>query len=88
MTDTPVIVQLRQELDGWLAERILRLCDDVDEGRTLPMVVDWYLVVATEDGADPESDTYYHSLSPGVSHYRKVGLLKCALQALLKDDEP
>jgi hypothetical protein len=74
---------LRATLDIAMPELVAGM--DGDEG-ALPQVVDFVLVVATEDVSNPLSDTYYHIVSSQTGHYRTVGLLKCALASQLNGE--
>ena len=84
--DTETQKQIRAELQAFIDERLQRMREVIEEDLTLPVVVDFLLVAAVEDGADPDSDTYYLMSTSGCSHYRKVGLATCARAMLLRDD--
>lgn len=85
MSETTTAKALRASLTEWVEVHLPELREDLDA--EFPIATDFVLIVATEDGADPDSDTFYHTVSSGTSHYRKVGLLKCALRCQLRADE-
>jgi hypothetical protein len=68
-------------------ERLARIGRNIAAELQLPVAVDFFLIVAVEDGADGESDTYYPTVSSRTSHYRKVGLVRTAQRILLRDDD-
>lgn len=81
---------LRASLTAWVDEHIAEIASDVEALKTADSIsqsVDFLLIVAAEDIADPDSDTWYQLVSSGTSHYRKVGLAKVAMTILLRDDE-
>ena len=80
--------ELNEGLRDWLDARLAALCRDEDgDVEGLPAIVDFLCVIAVENVADSDSDTYYHTISSGTSHYRKVGLAKTMLRILLRDDD-
>ena len=86
MPDTDRQKRLRAALSAWLETNLPWVCDD-HPPHELPVVVDFFLVVAIEDAADEDTDTWYSIITSGCSHYRKVGLVSCAKAMLIRDDE-
>jgi len=86
MSDTDTHRRLRAEVAEWVEQNLAAIDEDNDRTLRLPVLVDFFLVVAVEDAADSDSDTFYHFISSGCSHYRKVGLVSCAKRMLLRDD--
>lgn len=82
MSDIEIRRTLREAATAFIDEWLAKMCEDIDAERGLPVVVDFALIVATEDAADPDSDTYYTIVTSNCSHYRKVGLLQCAQSVL------
>lgn len=82
------VTEQRRQMADEVGTIIGRNLDALYEGdaRAMPVVVDFLLIVATEDATDGDSDSVYALLSPNSSHYRKVGLVSCAKRMLLRDD--
>lgn len=91
MTQAEMLKTLRAELQEWIEERLDRIvaAADHDQLPTLPTVCDFSLVLAWEDFADPDSPTYYPTISSYVPGYRLSGLHRAALDryAPQKDDD-
>ena len=67
-----MLKQLRSEIEAWIDSH---LADLTDEHLELPVVTDYSLVLAMEDGANPDSATHYVTISSYVPAYRLYGLL-------------
>jgi len=87
VSDSETAQRIRAELTEWVDRNVAAMAEDLENPREVPVAVDFVLIVATEDAADPDSDTYYHLHTSGCSHYRKIGLLTCATRMLLRDDD-
>ena len=67
-----MLKKLRPEIEAWIDSH---LADLTDEPLELPIVSDYSLVLAMEDGADPDAATHYVTISSYVPAYRLYGLL-------------
>lgn len=84
MSSVETLRRLGAELAEWLEEHLPDLNEELGD-RQLPAIMDFCLVVATEDAADGWSDTYYHIIStPHAASYRKAGLLAMGQQWCLR----
>jgi hypothetical protein len=87
VSDTETDRAVRAELAAWIDQHLPAIRGDDADALSLPVVVDFILIAAVEDGSDPDSDTWYSLVSSDTSHYRKVGLASVLQRIYLRSED-
>lgn len=82
----PSLTAVRQDLSEWVNRNLQGLLS-ADDGWRLPLVADWVLVFAVEDGADDEPGATVGILSSSSQTYRTIGLLSQAMSEVGAEEE-